>query len=189
MPVPNDRRKLCLWELPLTTWLRDCRWGERGSIVLDDSLGIEITQSPSDADFILAHGTEAVGSTAGPAVHASGEQAGSCTSHGVGCTMQYSLSSTAISWCLKKNLVVSAKDVCAIEHMFAGEAAVPKSVSQLEGILAQCAALTPKPPMIVANPDFVTTSGEDLVIMPGHLGRKYADMGGKVHAESPCLRL
>ena len=35
-------------------------WGARGAISLD-GLGVEVTQDPLKADFILAHGTEALG--------------------------------------------------------------------------------------------------------------------------------
>lgn len=100
-------------------------WGQRGAIVLDTSLAVDVTQMPSEANFILSHGTEALGASK-------------------------------------------------------GHDAVPFSVPELEVILRECSALMPPPPMIVANPDFVTVSGDALVTMPGHLGREYAKMGGKV---------
>ncbi|KAI8477095.1 MAG: HAD-like domain-containing protein [Monoraphidium minutum] len=40
-------------------------WSSRGAISLD-GLGLEVVASPGDADFILAHGTEAVGLPAAP---------------------------------------------------------------------------------------------------------------------------
>ena len=61
----------------------------------------------------------------------------------------------------------------------AGEGPSPRSLEDLEALLAQCAAAG-RPPMVVANPDFVTTSGADLVTMPGHLGRIYVKLGGRV---------
>lgn len=39
-------------------------WGARGAVSLD-GLGLELVDDPSGADFILAHGTEAIGSSCG----------------------------------------------------------------------------------------------------------------------------
>lgn len=101
-------------------------WSSRGQVVLDDALGLEVTENPVEADFILAHGTEAISAADGSG------------------------------------------------------GAAPRSIEQLETLLRQAAAAG-QPPMIVANPDIVTTSGDLLVTMPGALGRYYALLGGQVH--------
>lgn len=66
----------------------------------------------------------------------------------------------------------------------AGGAGRPCTLEQLEALLAECAAAG-RPPMVVANPDYVTTSGAALVVMPGHLGRVYAGMGGQARPAPP----
>lgn len=42
-------------------------WGDRGAISLD-GLGLQVVSNPDDADFILAHGTEAIGVPSGDAI-------------------------------------------------------------------------------------------------------------------------
>ncbi len=41
-------------------------------------------------------------------------------------------------------------------------------------------------PLLVANPDIVTVSGPDLIVMPGTFGRWYKEMGGQVCAPHWC---
>ena len=43
-------------------------------------------------------------------------------------------------------------------------------------------------PLLIANPDIVTVSGSDLVIMPGTFGRWFQEMGGQVCASCRCKR-
>ena len=63
---------------------------------------------------------------------------------------------------------------------------LPKTLPELEEVLEQCAAACTgrndedKVPMIVANPDLVTVSGSELVVMPGTLAKKYKALGGTV---------
>lgn len=59
----------------------------------------------------------------------------------------------------------------------------PQSLEELEEIVKECAAGA-RPPMVVANPDLVTTSGAALITMPGHLGRIYSQLGGQVPSTS-----
>ncbi len=68
LPCPLPSRGAA--DVPRTTRVgaRGCRWSDRGAIVLEDSLGLQVTEDPSQADFILAHGTEAVGRAA-PGAH------------------------------------------------------------------------------------------------------------------------
>ena len=59
------------------------------------------------------------------------------------------------------------------------------SVDDMKKMLDSCIK-QPKPmPMIVANPDVVTVSGDTLIPMPGTLAEYYAQFGGKV---STCCR-
>ena len=41
-------------------------------------------------------------------------------------------------------------------------------------------------PLLVANPDIVTVSGPDLIVMPGTFGRWYKETGGQVCAPGRC---
>ena len=41
-------------------------------------------------------------------------------------------------------------------------------------------------PLLIANPDIVTVSGADLIVMPGTFGRWYKEMGGQVCAPRHC---
>jgi ribonucleotide monophosphatase NagD (HAD superfamily) len=60
-----------------------------------------------------------------------------------------------------------------------GVAAMP--VPQLEALLDGLAERNAPPPMVVANPDFVTVDGPGrLAVMPGTLARRYAAKGGTV---------
>ncbi|KAF5836768.1 HAD-like domain-containing protein [Dunaliella salina] len=56
---------------------------------------------------------------------------------------------------------------------------IEQSLEQLFDLLERCAALLEPPPMVVANPDMVTTSGAELIPMPGTLAKKYADLNPK----------
>ena len=96
-------------------------WAARGSISLA-GLGLHVVTDPGAAEFVLAHGTEALG---------------------------------------------TAND---------GSQAEPCSMEALYQLLEQCAARGL--PMVVANPDLVTVSGNELRTMPGTLARYYAAQPG-----------
>lgn len=96
-------------------------WSDRGAISLA-GLDLNVVNNVCDADFILAHGTEAIGLPSGDSL--------------------------------------------------------PTSLDDLENILVGCSRKDI--PMVVANPDYVTVEARDLRVMPGTLGAKYEDLGGKV---------
>eukprot|EP00898_Chlorokybus_atmophyticus_P004533 jgi/Chlat1/5080/Chrsp33S05003 len=114
-------------------------WADRGSVSLE-GLDLAVTADPSHADFILAHGTQALGQPDGA-------------------TPQ------------------------------------PRSIAELSALLPEAAAKGI--PMIVANPDVVTVSGNELAIMPGTLANMYRELGGVVRlmgkpdpvAYTECMRL
>eukprot|EP00884_Botryococcus_braunii_P011291 jgi/Botrbrau1/20162/Bobra.0173s0061.2 len=59
--------------------------------------------------------------------------------------------------------------------------AIPLPLDDIKVLLAKCAeAEGGAPPMVVANPDFVTVDGTKLRTMPGTLARWYESMGGQV---------
>lgn len=96
---------------------------------------LQVTTDPAEADFILAHGTEALGlSDAGDP------------------------------------LIVSLDEIKAL---------LERAVMSGRGA----------PPMIVANPDFVTVEGTNLRTMPGTLARWYEALGGQVHHLLFCVCL
>lgn len=57
---------------------------------------------------------------------------------------------------------------------------LPQSLEELLARLDQLAKLETVPPMIVANPDYVTVNGDALATMPGTLGLHYKKRGGEV---------
>jgi hypothetical protein len=62
--------------------------------------------------------------------------------------------------------------------------AIPLPLDDIKALLAKCAeAEGGAPPMVVANPDFVTVEGTKLRTMPGTLARWYESMGGQVGHE------
>ena len=61
-----------------------------------------------------------------------------------------------------------------------GQPAQARSVESLLAALRECAARSPPPPMVVANPDVVTVHGAELRTMPGTLAAAYERMGGQV---------
>ncbi len=124
---------------------------------------MQITQDPEAADFILAHGTEALGAPAGSppatppaAAAASTSSAGSAAENGGGGGGGGSSS-------------------CG---------ATPCSLEQMQVLLQRCAKRGQRSgrsvPMVVANPDVVTVHGAELRTMPGTLARWYSEMGGEV---------
>ena len=92
----------------------------------------QVVENPADAEFILAHGTEALGQPDGVPPQAA-------------------------------------------------------SMQDIKALLQGCAKQQMPPPMVVANPDVVTVSGSDLIVMPGTLAEYYAGMGGKVCSISYLL--
>lgn len=97
-------------------------WNERGAIDLG-GLGLDLVDDPAACDFILAHGTEAVGAADGPRT-------------------------------------------AGLDELFA--------------LLEACASRPDPPPLVCANPDFVTVDKTLLVPMPGQLASRYAELGGPV---------
>lgn len=94
-----------------------------------------MTTNPAEADFILAHGTEALG------LNDAGD-----------------------------SLTLSLNEIKAL---------LERAVNSGKGA----------PPMIVANPDFVTVEGTNLRTMPGTLARWYEALGGKVYHRVFCVCL
>ena len=97
-------------------------WGARGGVSLD-GLGLTLVgDDVGSADFILVHGTQALGLKGG------------------------------------------------------GLAAM--TLDELKEVLATAARLPSPPPLLCANPDFVTVDGGELRTMPGTLARWYDEAGG-----------
>lgn len=59
---------------------------------------------------------------------------------------------------------------------------VDMSLADMKKLLHDCSKQTKPIPMIVANPDVVTVSGDSLIPMPGTLAEYYAGLGGQVCA-------
>lgn len=58
-----------------------------------------------------------------------------------------------------------------------GEEPVPAGLDKIEALLQRAAAKGI--PLVVANPDVVTVSGDSLVPMPGTFARLFREMGGE----------
>ena len=63
---------------------------------------------------------------------------------------------------------------------------VDMSLENMKRMLKACTEQPKVMPMIVANPDVVTVSGDLLIPMPGTLGEYYASLGGQVSAHVIC---
>ncbi|GAB4815008.1 hypothetical protein N2152v2_002054 [Parachlorella kessleri] len=150
-------------------------WAARGAISLD-GLGLEVTQDPQAADFILAHGTEALGTPASTFAagtdHSSGATAAAAAAHAVPDGMPPDNTGNGSSSPARSS---SGSTV----------ASTPCSLEQLRELMARCAERSKRSghsvPMVVANPDLVTVHGSELRVMPGTLARQYQEMGGEVH--------
>lgn len=57
---------------------------------------------------------------------------------------------------------------------------VDMCLEDMKTLLHDCSKKTKPLPMIVANPDVVTVSGNSLIPMPGTLAEYYAGFGGQV---------
>lgn len=60
------------------------------------------------------------------------------------------------------------------------------SLEDMKKMLKACSERTKAMPMVVANPDVVTVSGDSLIPMPGTLGEYYASLGGQVSSHAPA---
>ena len=63
-----------------------------------------------------------------------------------------------------------------------GKGVNEKSIDDVRAFVEECAAA--RVPCVVANPDFVTVSGDELITMPGTLGKWYVDAFQLAHGAS-----
>ena len=61
-----------------------------------------------------------------------------------------------------------------------GAEPMPMSLEAMKQMLQACMEQSKTMPMLVANPDVVTVSGDSLIPMPGTLAEFYAGLGGQV---------